>query len=338
MSKFFSCISFIVLARIFRSLFHLTLICMCGIIVKIYLYFPNIYIVVSSLPFENTNLWHSLKWFGTFAENQLAIKCGFWSFHSFHWFMNLSLFQTLCFYYCSFILLWNHVVRVPHTFSQNYLACPDPLPFHINFKKDLWISSKVLLECDWHCIEPVCQYENDRCLKSVDLILPVIILLQIICMYIYIIWEACQVLPPWNYSFKEGLTSLGSDTACWANPQQVYFLTLFGSSPSILPALSLCRDAPFTLTLHPAVLFNLLSNCFVSTDGITTPPCREGMEKRKKAWEREGIFLIFSSYIGSVSFTLDNFLDFMFQFFDTSFNYVSHGHFYICCIILFSIS
>lgn len=156
--------------------------------------------------------------------------------------------------------------------------------------------------------------------------------------YIYIIWEACQVLPPWNYSFKEGLTSLGSDTACWANPQQVYFLTLFGSSPSILPALSLCRDAPFTLTLHPAVLFNLLSNCFVSTDGITTPPCREGMEKRKKAWEREGIFLIFSSYIGSVSFTLDNFLDFMFQFFDTSFNYVSHGHFYICCISLFSIS
>lgn len=258
MSKFFSCVSFIVLAHIFRSLFHLTLICMCGIIVKIYLYFPNIYIVVSSLPFENTNLWHSLKWFGTFAENQLAIKCGFWSFHSFHWFMNLSLFQTLCFYYCSFILLWNHVVRVPHTFSQNYLACPDPLPFHINFKKDLWISSKVLLECDWHCIEPVCQYEDDRRLKSVDLILPVIILLQIICMYIY--YMRSMPSPSSMELLIQGRPHLARFWHCMLGqpsagllPHPVWELTINIACPLPLQRCPLYPDPPPSSSLQPAV-------------------------------------------------------------------------------------
>ena len=70
---------------------------------------------------------------------------------------------------------------------------------------------------------------------------------------------------------------------------------------------------------------------------------REGKHEKKRACfpyflESRCFTCVLFLHNVCVCYLLGNVLDFMFLFFDAFFSYVSHVSFYICCIVLFSIS
>lgn len=148
---------------------------------------------------------------------------------------------------------------------------------------------------------------------------------------------------------QKTLLCSGSDTPHWATPQQVCLpeptWDLSVSIPPSRPAWTptspgSCSDAPCS-TPHYC-LVALSKPMALQIHHSEKVHERKGKHEKKRAYfsyflERCSTCVLFLHYM-CVCYLLGNFLDFMFLFFGTFFSYISHVSFYICCIVLFSIS